>query len=65
MFATLAFAITLLGVFSIFELLKGNQKISLLKLTSVKIMLELIINKAIACCSPRRPLAPVINEYLP
>ena len=31
MFATLAFAITLLGVFSIFELLKGNQKISLLK----------------------------------
>ena len=31
MYATLAFAITLLGVFSIFELLKGNQKISLLK----------------------------------
>ena len=26
MYATLAFAITLLGVFSIFELLKGNQK---------------------------------------
>ena len=31
MFATLAFAITLLGVFSIFEILKGNQKLSLLK----------------------------------
>ena len=31
MYATLAFAITLLGVFSIFEILKGNQKFSLLK----------------------------------
>jgi AraC-like DNA-binding protein len=31
MYATLAFAITLLGVFSIFEILKGNQKLSLLK----------------------------------
>jgi AraC-like DNA-binding protein len=31
MFATLAFAITLLGVFSIFEIFKGNQKLSLLK----------------------------------
>ena len=31
MYATLAFAITLLGVFSIFEVSKGNQKFSLLK----------------------------------
>jgi len=31
MYATLAFSITLLGLFSIFELLKSNQKISLLK----------------------------------
>jgi AraC-like DNA-binding protein len=31
MYATLAFTITLLGVFSIFEILKGNQKLSLLK----------------------------------
>ena len=31
MYATLAFAITLLGVFSVFEILKGNQKLSLLK----------------------------------
>jgi AraC-like DNA-binding protein len=31
MFATLAFAITVLGVFSIFEIFKGNQKLSLLK----------------------------------
>jgi AraC-like DNA-binding protein len=31
MFATIAFSITLLGVFSIFELSKGNQKFSLLK----------------------------------
>ncbi|MEI8142315.1 MAG: helix-turn-helix domain-containing protein [Chitinophagia bacterium] len=31
MYATLAFSITLLGLFSIFELLRGNQKISLIK----------------------------------
>lgn len=31
MYATISFAITLLGVFSIFEILKGNQKLSLLK----------------------------------
>ena len=31
MYSNLAFAITLLGIFSIFELLKGNQKISLIK----------------------------------
>jgi len=31
MFATFAFAITMLGVFSIFENLKGNQKFSVLK----------------------------------
>jgi AraC-like DNA-binding protein len=31
MYATIAFAITLLGIFSIFEILKGNQKLSLLK----------------------------------
>ena len=31
MYSNLAFAITFLGLFSIFELLKGNQKISLLK----------------------------------
>ena len=31
MYSNLAFAITLLGIFSIFELLKGNQKVSLIK----------------------------------
>jgi AraC-like DNA-binding protein len=31
MYATITFSITLLGIFSIFELLKGNQKFSLLK----------------------------------
>jgi len=31
MYSNLNFAITLLGIFSIFELLKGNQKISLIK----------------------------------
>ena len=31
MYSNLAFAISLLGIFSIFELLKGNQKISLIK----------------------------------
>ena len=31
MYSNLAFAIALLGIFSIFELLKGNQKISLIK----------------------------------
>jgi AraC-like DNA-binding protein len=31
MYSNLAFAITLLGIFSIFELSKGNQKISLIK----------------------------------
>ena len=31
MFATIAFSITLLGIFSIFEISKGNQKFSLLK----------------------------------
>jgi AraC-like DNA-binding protein len=31
MFATISFSITLLGIFSIFELSKGNQKFSLLK----------------------------------
>lgn len=31
MYSNLAFAITLLGIFSIFELLKGSQKISLIK----------------------------------
>ena len=31
MYSNLAFAISLLGLFSIFELLKGNQKISLIK----------------------------------
>ena len=31
MFATIAFSITLLGIFSIFEITKGNQKFSLLK----------------------------------
>ena len=31
MYATLAFSITLLGIFSIFEILKSNQKISLTK----------------------------------
>jgi AraC-like DNA-binding protein len=31
MFSNLAFAITLLGLFSIFEILKGNQKLSLIK----------------------------------
>lgn len=31
MYATLSFSITLLGLFSIFELLRGNQKISLIK----------------------------------
>jgi AraC-like DNA-binding protein len=31
MYSNIAFAITLLGIFSIFELLKGNQKISLIK----------------------------------
>jgi AraC-like DNA-binding protein len=31
MFATITFSITLLGIFSIFELIKGNQKFSLLK----------------------------------
>ena len=31
MYSNLTFAITLLGIFSIFELLKGNQKISLIK----------------------------------
>ena len=31
MYSNLAFAITLLGLFSIFELLKGSQKVSLLK----------------------------------
>jgi len=31
MFATLSFSITLLGIFTIFELLKSNQKLSLLK----------------------------------
>ena len=31
MFATIAFSILLLGIFSIFELSKGNQKFSLLK----------------------------------
>ena len=31
MYSNLAFAITLLGIFSIFELLKDNQKISLIK----------------------------------
>ena len=31
MYSNLAFAITLLGLFSIFELLKGSQKISLIK----------------------------------
>ena len=31
MYSNLAFAITLLGIFSIIELLKGNQKISLIK----------------------------------
>jgi AraC-like DNA-binding protein len=32
MFATLSFSITLLGIFTIFELLKSNQKLSLLKI---------------------------------
>ena len=31
MYATFAFAITMLGVFSIFENIKGNQKFSVLK----------------------------------
>ena len=31
MYSNLAFAITLLGIFSMFELLKGNQKVSLIK----------------------------------
>ena len=31
MYATISFSITLLGIFSIFELSKGNQKFSLLK----------------------------------
>ena len=31
MYSNIAFAITLLGIFSIFELLKGNQKFSLIK----------------------------------
>ena len=31
MYSNLHFAITLLGIFSIFELLKGSQKISLIK----------------------------------
>ena len=31
MFATISFSITLLGIFSIFEISKGNQKFSLLK----------------------------------
>ena len=31
MFATLSFSITLLGLFSIFEISKGNQKFSLIK----------------------------------
>jgi len=31
MYSNLTFAITLLGIFAIFELLKGNQKFSLIK----------------------------------
>jgi hypothetical protein len=31
MYATIAFAITMLGIFSIFENIKGGQKLSLLK----------------------------------
>jgi hypothetical protein len=32
MFPTISFSITLLGIFTIFELLKSNQKLSLLKI---------------------------------
>jgi AraC-like DNA-binding protein len=42
MYATLAFSITLLGLFSIFELLRGNQKISLIKYHFIARLLLLI-----------------------
>jgi hypothetical protein len=42
MYATLAFSITLLGLFSIFELLRGNQKISLIKFHFIARLILLI-----------------------
>ena len=43
MYTNLAFAITLLGIFSIFEILKGNQKFSLLKYYLLAILITTTI----------------------
>ena len=47
MYATVAFTLTILGIFSIIELIKGNQKFSLLKYYMLSVIILLTISSGL------------------
>ena len=62
MFATLSFSITLLGIFTIFELLKSNQKLSLLKIHILARLILLTIGSCLDYIEFNGPPIPYYHE---
>ena len=58
MYATVAFTLTILGIFSIIELIKGNQKFSLLKYYMLSVIILLTISSGL-------DYLDLTNQYIP